>query len=824
MSSQDDRLVEILDQFLIDREHGSAPSQSAIIRANPDIREPLREAFSALSLLGGAMMTLDVPKALSVAAPQIDGYELGEELGRGGSGVIYAARHSTTGREVAIKVLAFCAAPQSDRLERFCREATAASMTDHAHIVSMLDFGTSRGIYYYAMNRVDGLSLDRRIAAAALHGISSDDHDSGSNLLLGEGRFERIAGWIADAADGIAHAHSVGVIHRDIKPSNLLLTDDGHVWVADFGLARIGRDAELTRSGDLVGTLRYMSPEQASGRSGAVDERTDIYSLGATLYELVLLRPTFAANDSITLLRHIQTSEPTRPRLLDRSVPKPLEIIIRRAMRRDPSERYVSAGDLAADLRRFAHGEPIEASRVTLAERWTGYARANASQVAGLLFIAFLAASAAVGHALIVSRQQAETRHALAKAETNYRHARRAVDTLGADIAARLESIPGTEELRQEVMAETLGYYELFIANANDDDSLGSDVAQTRLKVAKLVELTGNFLQSDQAYEAAIDDLRGVAGLGEPSTSRLVQAIVGRAMLNSEHGNHDLAMALLNESVDIAQRAMSRNNSDRSDQPRISLALALNNRGVVAIRRGEKELATQSLHTAVALLDDLGKSNFSSDYTIRRDLAAAMGNLAVLLAEVGEVKQAAMWTTRSLEINQSLPNSLDGTPLDIRRRALAHHQLASLHWRAGDYESSIDAYQRAIEMLDRVLLQMPNLVGPRRELSVALNNHAMALSSVDRAAEAEASFRRAIALSQPTAEADPRDVGAARQCSGLFNNLGVLLRKQTRTTEAKQCFKTAIDYQSRAERLSPRDPENHRFLDQIRYNFASLDG
>ena len=173
----------------------------------------------------------------------------------------------------------------------------------------------------------------------------------------------------AEAADALDHAHGLGILHRDIKPANFLVDPHGALWITDFGLARFPSDLSLTHTGDIVGTLRYMSPEQALARQGVVDQRTDIYSLGVTLYELLTLRPAFDGRDHQELLRQIALDEPTRPRRLNSAVPRDLETIVLKAMSKDPSSRYATAQELAADLRRFLEDRPILARRPGPVER-----------------------------------------------------------------------------------------------------------------------------------------------------------------------------------------------------------------------------------------------------------------------------------------------------------------------------------------------------------------------------------------------------------------------------------------------------------------------
>ena len=182
-------------------------------------------------------------------------------------------------------------------------------------------------------------------------------------------------GWASRQPMRLDHAHGLGILHRDIKPANLLIDPHGAAWITDFGLARLPSDFSLTGTNDVVGTLRYMSPEQAQARRGVVDQRTDIYSLGVTLYELLTLRPAFEGRDHQELLRQIATEEPVTPRRLNRAIPRDLETIVLKAMAKDPSHRYGTAQELAADLGRFLADEPILARRPGLVERTLRWAR-----------------------------------------------------------------------------------------------------------------------------------------------------------------------------------------------------------------------------------------------------------------------------------------------------------------------------------------------------------------------------------------------------------------------------------------------------------------
>jgi serine/threonine protein kinase len=222
------------------------------------------------------------------------------------------------------------------------------------------------------------------------------------------------------AAEALEYAHQQGVVHRDVKPANLLVDGRDHLWVADFGLAQVQADAGLTLSGDLLGTLRYMSPEQTQGGRALLDQRTDVYSLGVTLYELLALEPAFDGQDRPALLRQVTEEEPRPPRQLNRSIPADLETIVLKALEKEPADRYQTAQELADDLRRFLEDRPIRARRPTVRQRLSKLARRHQAVVgtalAGLLLAVLVLAVALVR----LWVEQGRTKQAEQQAEENY--------------------------------------------------------------------------------------------------------------------------------------------------------------------------------------------------------------------------------------------------------------------------------------------------------------------------------------------------------------------------------------------------------------------
>jgi serine/threonine protein kinase/WD40 repeat protein len=433
----DARLAELVDELAVRLQAGETIDAEALARSYPEHAERLRPLLPALL----AMAKLGTPTAASEIPVQIAGilgdFRILREIGRGGMGVVYEAQQlSLGGRRVALKVLPFAGMFDPRHLLRFQNEARAAACLHHPHIVPVYAVGCDRGVHYYAMQFIDGRTL-----AAAIEGFQAQDQktrldpglfdwpaqDTNAPLqrldaatpvvaFLSTERtarpreFIRTVGRLGrQAASALDHAHQQGIIHRDIKPANLLLDGEGNIWVTDFGLAHFREECGVTRTGEVIGTLRYMSPEQTHGRR-VVDQRTDIYSLGVTLYELLTLRPAFRGDDRQDLLRRIATEEPPRARKFNPAVPIELETIIAKAMAKAPEERYNTAQELADDLQRWLDDRPILAKPPGPLQKLRKWARRHLPVVIGLVTSLVLLMVALV----VVLAVYAERQHELA--------------------------------------------------------------------------------------------------------------------------------------------------------------------------------------------------------------------------------------------------------------------------------------------------------------------------------------------------------------------------------------------------------------------------
>lgn len=474
-SSEYPLLDQLAEEFVARYRRGERPSLKEYADKFPRLAEEICELFPALVEMERVDENRQETELQAQADDdpplrQIGDYSILREISRGGMGVVYEAEQQSLGRRVALKILSPHAAPDAKTLARFRREAKAAARLHHTNIVPVFEVGQEGTTCYYAMQLIQGQSLEQIIEE--LRGLRLANVETAGHIALAEpsgeparprtgslalsqaaqslltGHFEprpvanasplpgqpavvpddptteaavpsapirdaataskslsttqvamlpgqaeftratashrhyfrSVARVGQQAAAALAYAHARGIIHRDIKPSNLLLDLSGVVWITDFGLAK-SEDDGLTRTGEMPGTLRYMSPERFRGEC---DARADVYGLGLTLYEMLILRPAFASHDRMQLIEQIGHEEPARPRSLDGQVPLDLETIVLKAIDKEPRRRYQSAEEMAEDLRRFTNDEPIRARRTSLPERVARWCRRN-STVAELL-------------------------------------------------------------------------------------------------------------------------------------------------------------------------------------------------------------------------------------------------------------------------------------------------------------------------------------------------------------------------------------------------------------------------------------------------------
>jgi serine/threonine protein kinase len=536
----DPRLVKAVEEYLAELEAGKAPSRAQFLARFPDLKVPLAACLDGLEMVhkaAGSSASASGPSLRAAfgeidfaAADPLGDFRILGEVGRGGMGIVYEAFQLSLGRVVALKVLPFASALNPRHLQRFKNEAQAAAQLHHTNIVPVYAVGHERGVHFYAMQLIDGQSVsalirDLRTQAGKTTGEQASSvraqlppitttkralrtPKSGQETISmalgsistqrshrGNEFYRTSARLMVQAAEALEHAHSFGVIHRDIKPANLLIDTRGNLWVTDFGLAQIMADGQLTHTGDLVGTLAYMSPEQAGGGRAPLDHRTDIYSLGATLYEMLTLEPLFGGNNRPALLHRILNDEPVPPRSLDRAIPIELETIVLKAVSKNPVDRYKTAQEMADDLQRFLDNKPILARRPALADRVRKWSRRHPSViVAGVLLLAFGIAGLIVNNYLLAEEKQ-RTQEALNAAEEHakknqrlFHDAREAIDFFTELCEEELGDKPFLLGPRRMILDASLIYYKKLSDQLHEEKDELSSLDNTEKRIKRILE------------------------------------------------------------------------------------------------------------------------------------------------------------------------------------------------------------------------------------------------------------------------------------------------------------------------------------------------
>jgi len=653
-------------------------------------------------------------------------FRIQREIGRGGMGIVYEAEQISLRRRVALKVLPLAAMLDPRLLQRFRNEAMAAASLDHPNIVRIYSVGCDRGVHYYAMEYIEGQTLaeiirqlchrfqpDRRKKTPLPDTLSWNGSEAGArgekkegtgsvppsgeqgparsssivDILLNQKTEPRPQGQIStkgprtqsqffrlavslgvQAAEALEYAHRTGVVHRDIKPSNLLVDATGHLWITDFGLAVTHADSNLTVSGDIVGTLRYMSPEQVTGQRRLLDQHTDIYSLGATLYELLTLGPAFPEPDRATLVRQILEEEPVPPRQINAAIPRDLETVVLKAMAKDPAARYATAHDLAADLRRFLEDKPIEARPPTLGERVAKWARRHRPLVRAAAVFVIMALAGFVAATVVIGQKQAETAAALALVQDREQR-------LGQALAKEEEARKRAEKHGKE--AEE-GRRRAFLV-------LSELLSRTRelLYMADDLWASGRLSDAEKLYRALVP-------IWEALFNRPMVALDSEYTEGQSLGTCYLCLAELLQA-----------------SGRFGEAEGFYRKGAATFQRmavgTPKSLAFYALWQAAEAQQGLGTS----------------------LVEAGRLAEAEKVFGEALSTLAAVPGDLDSFPSAYQHAALRariERGLGDAWWAAGRTAEAKACYRRALRVWEQWAAALPTSREPLRELALFLTD------------------------------------------------------------------------------------------------------
>jgi eukaryotic-like serine/threonine-protein kinase len=847
--SESELLGQLAEDFTARVRNGEAPDVEVYAQRHPDCAARIRALFPTLVLIEGLAVggAASAPAATFVEPVGADGklgdYRLVRVLGRGGMGVVYEAEQiSLRNRRVALKVLTASAMLDPRRRGRFQQEAQAAALLHHAHIVPVYGVGCENGLHYYAMQYIDGPTLaavidDLRRAAGRKKELPADAPAARSSeatnapaseaaadptpqplALASTERSSRsadflrtVAGIGVQAAEAIDYAHQEGVIHRDIKPGNFLLENRGepHLWLTDFGLARLRDEPGPTLSGDLVGTLRYMSPEQALGQRQIIDHRSDIYGLGATLYELLTLEPVFAGHDRQELLRQIAFDEPRPLRRVNPAVAVELETIVLKALAKTPPERYATAKEMADDLRRFLDNKPILARRPTLRDRASKWLRRHPELAWASVAVLVVAVAALTISAVVLKGERDQ-----AQAERNEARARRrdAIDALNRMLEFahhRVVEQPHLPESQLAELREGLSTFDAWPPASDHDpeERFGLGAAYRKVGVIYI------YLENRPKAEAA---LRQAIALLTPLTIECPDIAAYRAELAAAYG--DFANLLHRAGrLEDAEEALCQclrmwKQIAVPGAPawyRRSESFAHHCLAMVRQKHGQWKEAERSFRDGKAILEKL-VSEFSDDAEHREALARLYCDMGGLLRNTGQPVEVY------LTLFKDAKSTFDGLPASFRSAPARRHLEAVIYKSLGvalsdgDPHEAEKAEDNSIASLNQLVKEYPKVVRYRRDLADVRNNAASRRLNLGRHEQALPELRETQRLLHSLMAEAPEKLD---YLESLVNNHGLLagaLADLNMTDQSVEQYQAALAI---LESLIQKYPQVPRYLD-----------
>ena len=836
IQTNDDRdpVEELAEEFLERRRQGESVSTDDYVRQYPQWSQRIRSLFPMLIMVEDAKEPLSASPGENQYLDSIlcdDIQRLGDfrvirRIGQGGMGVVYEAEQESLGRRVALKLMSAGCLTTPKQLERFERESRAAAKLHHTNIVPVFGVGQQRGMHYYIMQLIDGQSLDVVL------------NQSDAPL---RNDWKRIATIGEQTASALEHAHHHGVLHRDIKPANLLLGKNGDVWITDFGLAKLFDQNDVTRPGDAVGTLRYMPPEQFKG---ATDHRSDVYSLGMTLYELLVFRPAYEETDRSRLIQRLAQDDPIRPRIINPLVPADLETIVLKAISRLPEDRYQNAAELAEDLNLFLNDRPIHARRISAIGRLKRWSFRNPA-IASLTLTAFalsilVAVISSIGFVRINSaleresqlRQLAEDERTKARteghraeterdrAEDNLRFALVAFDQIfhqltsgkattnpvASEYSERFFSVVSRENAK--VLQQLLAFYEQFAELNDNNPELQSDLARAHRRVGSINRQLGQFDDSEAAYRRALAvyeqmsastgctletaSLHTNLGLLRYSTGRYVEADKSYAVAEQQ----------LESLLEVSPQ-------DRS--VRFALAKLHTYRGDLKKMYGKLENAIRSYWTAVRLLRDL-VDEFPQNPAYRHMLAVA--HRETPSREMDRDQQKEDDAIRILvQLTKEYPDmpvyryDLSESYAMIERDYLVQMRRDWNRDRVdkSQLEHSVSRLQLAISLGEELVESYPSVPQYQVSLASSLRKLGSVLQDLEGADSAETTFRRSLEHQESLAKQFVQAPAHGLNLAQALYSLGENLRRQGRFLEARHLFERALENQ---KTFLEKAPEN----------------
>jgi tetratricopeptide (TPR) repeat protein len=721
----------------------------------------------------------------------VPGYKMLDELGRGGMGVVYKAKQLSLDRLVALKMIRSAAIAGPDQLARFNTEAESLAQLQHPNIVQVFEIGRHDDMPYLSMEFVAGETLEGAI----------------QNEWFG---FSESAQLVEKLSRAMFSAHQRGVLHRDLKPANVLLAEDREPKITDFGLAkRVSSDSQLTADATVMGTPSYMPPEQAQGRITDIGPRSDVYSLGAILYELLTGRPPFRSGSPLETIQQVIQREPAAPRSLNKKVPRDLETICLKCLHKQPAQRYETAADLADDLRRFDRGEPILARRIGLAGRGWRWCRRNKALAAALAatFLAVLVGASGVAW------QSRQTEQQRARVQQQFVRFAAESDEKLQLIQDLMERVPEDQQAQDERLQSALASYESWLAEEPSDAAAQENYAQALFRVAEIRRRIGQFDIAEQAYLKAKDVYQRLAetSLDSGHSHGLTETLNWLGESYRESGQIEMAIATYEEAMAVQEGLANR----APDEPlyRSDVARSLYNRGLALRALSRPEEAETDLRKSIELLEQCLQER-SEDPRFRQGLARSRANLGILLRATNRAVDAHQQYLIAIDLLRGLQQEFSRSPeyrIELATFLMNHANLLFLDRQTkslGVDDPLTEAertYESSVEILEALADEFSNVPRYRKELANSLNGLGAVRSQSGDGARAEQAWTDAVDEFKTLVARSPKVAEYHGLLAQTTHNLAYLHRNDEDPSELRALLSEAVDRQRKAIELSPKN-------------------
>lgn len=801
-------LEQLIFECLERMETEGPTALESLCAAHPEHAEALRARMQALHAAGLIETT---PDGAPPFPERLGDFRLLQHLGGGGMGVVYLARQESLGREVALKLIRPEQLFFPGARERFRREVETVARLAHPGIVPIYTVGEEGGIPYFAMERIVGCSLADVIEhlqhepVAQLPGAAFDraiaactgDATTPAPAALFAGRWtEACVRIVREVAEALEHVHRRSVLHRDVKPSNIMLTRSGRVMLVDFGLSSAEGGERLTKAGSQLGSLAYMPPEQLRGETDSLDARCDVYSLGATLYELLTLRLPFAEAQPSELRRRIAEGSPPPLRGRNPAIDRDVETVCLHAMANDPGQRYATAAEFAQDLTCALEHRPIAARRSSPLERTARWIRRQPALAAALLLALLLitvlptalylqqrAANATIQTKnREIEQANRELAAALAaakaqrgRAEQNLDLAMESIDAMLLRVGAKdLEQVPQFERVRAKLLESALALNERLAAGQGDDSPAARALlAEIRRRTGDIYHWLGRFDEAERLLVQAVADTRALlaANTRPDAALRLAAALDALARTQRALGRREASAESSREAIDLLRAAPDAENAAAAVERLDDLAHALHYRGTTLFLLGQVEPALAAHREAVATARQVFAKAPTPDH--EATIAGYLGAMGSSLLEHGQNAQSAETLREACAIYERVLPHVESAKTYQESYADACTNLGVTYQNERDYDGAAPHYERAFAIYQKLCADYPD--SPRyldSQNAARTNLAALRMQSPTTRDAGVQLLRDAVASQQQLVARFPKSTEYRTQLAMMVGNLG----------------------------------------------------